>query len=235
MRMKIYVRKQAQQDMRLTAFAHDIRTPMCCVTGAAQMAMLRSSQGRDVSGEMEQILLAVRSMDRMLSQLCDGQERSARTRFHRDMLTRELLAVAGEKAREKDQLLSVDLTALGDRVYVADYAALIRILQNLLSNAMKYTQTGGKICLNASIDEANGIYASFTVSDNGMGMKPAFMKRLFDPFERAAESAHLPGKGLGLAVVRQMTQRMGGVVSVRSEWGKGTEFTVRVPLGVQVG
>jgi hypothetical protein len=89
------------------------------------MAMLRSSQGRDVSGEMEQILLAVRSMDRMLSQLCDGQERSARTRFHRDMLTRELLAVAGEKAREKDQLLSVDLTALGDRVYVADYAALM--------------------------------------------------------------------------------------------------------------
>ena len=92
-----------------------------------------------------------------------------------------------------------------------------------------------KICLNASVDEANGIYASFTVSDNGMGMKPEFMKRLFDPFERAAESAHLPGKGLGLAVVRQMTQRMGGVVSVRSEWGKGTEFTVRVPLGVQVG
>ena len=233
--MKVYVRKQAQQDMRLAAFAHDIRTPMCCVTGAAQMAMIRSSQGRDVSGEMEQILLAVRAMDRMLAQLCDTRGRGERTRFNRDMLTRELLAMAGEAAREKDQLLNVDLTALGENVYICDYAALIRILQNLLSNAVKYTSAGGMICLKADIEEADGVYARFIVSDNGMGMKPEFMKRLFEPFERAKESAHLPGKGLGLAVVQQMAQRMGGEIVVRSEWGKGTEFTLCVPLGVQVG
>lgn len=233
--MKIYVKKQALQDVRLAAFAHDIRTPMCCVTGAAQMAMLRSSQGRDVSGEMEQILLAVRAMDRMLAQLCDQQERGKRTCFNRDMLTREILAMAGEAAREKDHLLSLDLTALGDRTYVADYAALVRILQNLLSNAVKYTASGGMICLKADIEEANGVYVRFIVSDNGMGMKPEFMKRLFEPFERAKESAHLPGKGLGLAIVQQMAERMGGEIVVKSEWEKGTEFTLRVPLGVQVG
>ena len=233
--MKVYVKKQALQDVRLAAFAHDIRTPMCCVTGAAQMAMLRSSQGRDVSGEMEQILLAVQARARMLAQLCDQQERGKRTCFNRDMLTREILAMAGEAAREKDQLLSLDLTALGDRTYVADYAALIRILQNLLSNAVKYTAAGGMIRLKADVEDTDGMYARFIVSDNGMGMKPEFMKRLFEPFERAKESAHLPGKGLGLAIVQQMTERMGGEIVVKSEWGKGTEFSLRVPLGVQVG
>jgi len=233
--MKVYVRRHQAQDVRLAAFAHDIRTPMCCVTGAAQTALMRSRHGGDISGEMEQILLAVRAMDRMLSQLCDAEGRGIRTRFTRDMLTRELLAIAGEAAKEKDQLLSVDLTALGERIYIADYAALIRILQNLLSNAVKYTPSGGMICLKAAMDEADGIYARFVVSDNGMGMKPEFMKRLFDPFERAKESAHLPGKGLGLAIVRRMAERMGGEVDVRSEWGKGTEFSLRVPLGVQIG
>jgi len=233
--MKVYVRKQTQQDARLAAFAHDIRTPMCCVTGAAQMAMVHSRQGRDVSREMEQILLAIRSMDRMLVQLCSAQERGAKTRFKQDMLTRELLAIAGEAAREKDQLLSIDLTALGDRAYIADYAALIRILQNLLMNAVKYTPRDGIICLKAKIEEKNGIQARFIVSDNGMGMKPEFMERLFEPFERAEESAHLPGRGLGLAIVRRLTERMGGSISVQSQWGKGSEFAVCIPLGVQIG
>ena len=67
--MKVYARKQEAQDARLAAFAHDIRTPMCCVTGAAQTALEKSSQGRDISGQVEQILTAVRAMDRMLTQL----------------------------------------------------------------------------------------------------------------------------------------------------------------------
>ena len=66
--MKVYVKRHAQQDARLAAFAHDIRTPLCCVTGAAQMAMAAGRQGKDVSAQMEQILLAVRTMDRMLVQ-----------------------------------------------------------------------------------------------------------------------------------------------------------------------
>jgi len=230
--MKVYVKKHAQQDARLAAFAHDIRTPLCCVTGAAQTALLRSRRGVDVSEQVEQILLAVSAMDRMLSQLCEAKERTARTRFRQDMLTRELLAMAGESAREKDQLLSVDLTALGEETYVCDYAALVRVLQNLLVNAVKYTQPGGLIALSAALEEADGLWACFSVCDNGPGMKPEFLSRLFLPFERAQETAHQPGRGLGLAIAKRLTERMGGGISVSSEWGKGTEFIVRVPLGV---
>lgn len=231
--MKVYVRKQEAQDARLAAFAHDIRTPMCCVTGAAQTALLKSRRGGDVEEQVEQILTAVRAMDRMLSQLCNADARGAKTRFTRDMLTRELLAMAGEAARGKDQLLSVDLTALTDRTYVCDYGALVRVLQNLLTNAVKYTPAGGRIVLSAALEEADGLWARFAVRDSGMGMKPEFLDRLFVPFERAQESAHLPGRGLGLAIAKRLTERMGGTIDVQSEWGRGTAFTVRVPVGAE--
>ena len=226
--MKVYVRRQAAQQQRLAAFAHDIRTPMCCVTGAAQMALTQSRQGRDVSEQVESILLAVHAMDRLLAQLCGEAGAQRRQRITQRMLTRELLAMAGDAARDKDQLLSIDLTELGSGAYLTDDAALVRVLNNLLLNAIKYTPAGGVIRVSA-VMEAGGV-ACFSVSDNGMGMKEEFLERMFIPFERAKESAHLPGKGLGLSIVRRLVDRMGGTIRVKSEWGKGTEFTVRVPL-----
>ena len=226
--MKVYVGRHAAQQERLAAFAHDIRTPMCCVTGAAQTAILRSRQGRDISEQMESILLAVRAMDRMLAGLCGEAQAQRQTRISQQRLTRELLAMAGDAARDKDQVLSIDLSALSDGVYVGDFEALARVLTNLLLNAVKYTQQGGVIRVMGR-KEAAGVVC-FTVSDNGMGMKPEFLERLFLPFERAKESAHLPGKGLGLAIVNRLAGRMGATVGVKSEWGRGTEFTVRVPF-----
>ena len=227
--MKVYVKRHQMKDDRLAAFVHDIRTPMCCVSGAAQMAMMQSRRGGDVSAQMEQILLAVRAMDRMLSQLYEDKRTSDHAVFTRDMLTRELLALIGEAARKKDQVLSVDLMALGDQRYVGNYAALFRVLTNLLLNAVKYTQSGGVIILCAAQEE-NGLFR-FTVQDNGMGMKREFLKKLFTPFERAEESAHLPGKGLGLSIAKHLTEHMGGTIRVESEWGKGTRFDVCVQLG----
>ena len=191
--MKVYVRRRQNQDARLAAFAHDIRTPMCCVSGAAQMAMLQSRRGVDVSAQMEQILLAVKAMDRMLVQLC-GTKRM-KISFTRDMLTRELLALIGEAARRKEQVLSVDLIALGEDRLTGDYAALVRVLTNLLENAVKYTPVGGLIALHAARTDEGSV--RFSVRDSGIGMSPEFLTKLFVPFERAQETAHLPGRGLG--------------------------------------
>jgi len=225
--MKVYVRRRQNQDARLAAFAHDIRTPMCCVSGAAQMAMLQSRRGADVSAQMEQILLAVKAMDRMLVQLC-GTKRM-KISFTRDMLTRELLALIGEAARRKEQVLSVDLIALGEDRLTGDYAALVRVLTNLLENAVKYTPDGGLITLHAARTDEGSV--RFSVRDSGIGMSPEFLTKLFVPFERAQETAHLPGRGLGLSIAKELTECMGGTISVKSEWGKGTKFDVCVQLG----
>ena len=227
--MKVYVKRHQMKGDRLAAFAHDIRTPMCCVSGAAQMAMMQSRRGADVSAQMEQILTAVQAMDRMLSQLCDVKQTTRNTVFTRNMLTRELLALIGEAARRKEQVLSVDLIALGEDRLTGDYAALVRVLTNLLENAVKYTPSGGLISLHAARTDEGSI--RFSVRDSGIGMRPEFLTKLFIPFERAQETAHLPGRGLGLSIAKELIERMGGTISVESEWGTGTKFDVCVQLG----
>ncbi len=220
------------EQTRLAAFAHDLRAPMCAVSGAAQLA-LAAREGTDVSAQLEQILLAVHAMDRMLETLTGAHAEA----FTGDMLRRDLLAVAGERAQEKGLTLSVDLCALDGLHIEADYGALVRVLVNLLGNAVKYTPPGGAVCVRTAIRETiwprSGVRLSFIVSDTGIGMKPLFMRRMYRPFERAKESASLPGEGLGLASVRRLVRRMGGAISVRSEWGRGTAFTVSVPVRVQ--
>lgn len=222
---------------RLAAFAHDLRTPMCAVSGAAQIA-LSAQEGADVSAQLEQILVAVRTMDRMLERLTGAQADGEESAFTGDMLGREILAMTGGQASHKGIALSVDLCALGGQAFFADYGALSRVLINLVSNAVKYTPAGGTVCVRAPAPAwswGGEARLTFIVSDDGMGMKPEFMRRMYAPFARAKESAHLPGKGLGLAIVRQMVQQMGGTIGVRSEWGRGTAFTVKVPVRMQEG
>lgn len=219
-------------NMQLAAFAHDLRTPMCVAAGAAQMA-LEAGEG-DVSVQLRQILQAVSTMDRMLSAMSGAQESSGL--FMADMLRRELLAMTADKAMQKRQRLSVDLSGLDGFSFRADYAALCRLLINLLGNAVKYTQEGGCITLRAQLLKlpwrSRTVWLRFVVADNGMGMKRSFMRRMYAPHARAGESAHLPGKGLGLPIVRQMVRQMHGSIRVKSEWQKGTVFTVAVPAAI---
>jgi anti-sigma regulatory factor (Ser/Thr protein kinase) len=106
----------------------------------------------------------------------------------------------------------------------------MRILMNLLGNAVKYTPCGGRISLTARRTDAQN--TEFVIEDNGMGMKPEFMARMFEPFARAPEvdGGEIEGCGLGLSIVRRLTAELGGHIRVSSEWEKGTAFTLRLPL-----
>lgn len=212
------------QGETLETLAHDLRTPMSSVAGAAQLALLASGQGKPVEAQLQQILVAVGAMDRMLSRMC-GAEQAA---FTAKMLERELRDIIGPRAQEKAQELIIDLSAAADGEMTGSFAALTRVLSNLLSNAVKYTPSGGRIALLASRGEAGDVV--FTVEDNGMGMKHGFLREIYRPFARARESEHIPGAGLGLSIVRRLVREMGGEISVSSEWGRGTIFAVRLPL-----
>ena len=220
---------ERREDIRMAAFAHDLRTPMCVAAGAAQMAL--DAGGGDVSVQLRQILQAVSTMDRMLSAMSSAQQSG--DAFTGAMLREELLAMTAGKAQQKGQRLSVDLSALDGLSLEADYAALCRLLTNLLGNAVKYTQEGGEITLRAQLLalplRSRAVWIRFIVADNGMGMKRPFMRRMYRPHARAEESAHLPGKGLGLAIVRRLVRQMHGTIRVKSRWQQGTVFTVTVP------
>lgn len=224
------------RDVRLAAFAHDLRTPMCCVAGAAQMALDAEKQGKNVTKQLQEILRAVREMDVMIENMMKSGTSSA---FTADMLTRELEAMCNAQAQKKQIKLNMDLTGAGSRWLKQDYGALVRILSNLIGNAMKYTPDGGEVCIRAQWIGAQRHggwpHIRFVIADNGMGMKREFMKQMYMPYARAKESAHLPGKGMGLAIVHSLVKQMGGSIHVRSEWGRGTTFRVDVPVCIQEG
>ena len=233
--MKIYEKRailgECGSGETLHTLAHDLRTPMCCVVGAAQLALLAAKEGKNVDMQLQQILQAVGAMDDVLRAACDRQDERLMTA---DSLESELRALIAPRAREKGQRLRIDLHGLRGAALALDGAALTRVLLNLLSNAVKYTQEGGEIILRGGIKPGlrpgQARRVVFVVRDNGMGMKPEFVERMFEPGERAEESMLLPGRGLGLSIVRRLVQEMGGVIGVRSQWQEGTTFTVSIPI-----
>ena len=227
-------RQEMSEMLEMATFVHD-RTPMCVAAGAAQMAL--DAGGKDVSAQLHQILQAVDTMNRMLTMMDDARETQGRYAFTGKTLGKELLAMTADKASAKKQSLSADLSALDGFVLEADYAALCRVLLNLLDNAVKYTQVGGMIILRAQVScgyRRDARRVKFVVADNGMGMTREFMRRMYHPFMRAKGMTGIPGSGLGLSIVRDMVARMGGTIRVRSEKGRGTMFSVSVPVHVKV-
>jgi len=220
-------RHEKLQGLQMAALAHDLRTPMCVAAGAAQMAL--DAGGKDVSQQLRQILQAVGTMDRMLTMMSDLPKQAVCHVFTGEMLREELLAMITQKAAQKGQRLSVDLNAIEGRVIEADYTALCRLLTNLLCNAVKYTQEGGVITLRAQREKE---HVRFIVADNGMGMTRGFMRRMFLPFARAKEADQIAGSGLGLSIAGDMAARLNAAIRVQSIRGRGTVFTVRVPVRI---
>jgi two-component system heavy metal sensor histidine kinase CusS len=110
----------------------------------------------------------------------------------------------------------------------ADGALLQQALQNLVENAIKYTDAGGKAVVRV---EARGDRMAFIVSDTGIGIAPVDQPHLFEKFYRGAQSGKgQRGTGLGLAIVKSIAERHGGQVSIESQLGKGSTFTLTFPL-----
>ncbi len=121
-----------------------------------------------------------------------------------------------------------------------DWARIQQILNNLLSNAFKFTKEDGKIRLQAEeIRDSRNNYRKyhFTVSDNGFGMSQEFLKKIFVPFERETRfgAANVAGTGLGMPIVHELVQKMEGTIQVTSELGKGSVFQVILPLQIHEG
>lgn len=112
---------------------------------------------------------------------------------------------------------------------VCDAMRMGQVIDNVVSNAIKYTEPGGTVTVSAGADEH---CAELRVADTGIGMSPEETERIFDDFYRAGHvrTAAVPGTGLGLSISRQLIEAHGGTIAVDSEPGTGTTFTVRLPL-----
>jgi PAS domain S-box-containing protein len=225
-----------RKDEFMALLAHELRNPLAPIRYALAASRKHGATAEQRERSQEIIERQVTHMSRLLDDLLNVA-RITRGTLELRITTLEFTTVLGtaiEAARPfldaKQHSLSVELPTEAPRLN-ADPIRLAQVFSNLLINAAKYTDPGGKIRVAASIE---GDMLVVAVHDTGIGISPQMMPRLFEMFTQAQDALDRSqgGLGLGLALVRGIVQLHGGSVSARSEGeGRGSEFTVRLPLG----
>ena len=220
--------------------SHDIRTPMNAVIGYSQLARRHIGDAALLDGYLEK---TIASGQQMLSLIDDMLEMNrlekgmTRLREEKTDLREQIEMVldlhrpdAGEKGVTLTESVELPETAV-----MLDRNAFRRIISNLVSNAVKFTPAGGTVTVSAErqrTGDSGFARFRFRVADTGIGIAKEFQARMYDAFERAGTSTETgeTGTGLGLPIVRSLLNLMGGSVFCESEEGKGTVFTVELPL-----
>ena len=223
----------------LASMSHEIRTPINAITGMAAIA-----RGTDdlpkIRGCLDNVDAASRQLLGLINDILDmskieaGKMELASEPFDLHAAVLNVKSIVGIRAAEKRQSLELHIADGVPRAAVGDDMRLSQILINLLSNAVKFTPDGGTIELSVRLlgTEASVHNLEITVRDNGIGISEEQQKRLFGSFEQADTgiSKRFGGSGLGLAISKSMAELMGGDITLESQLGKGSCFTVRVYL-----
>ena len=225
----------------LSNMSHDMRTPMNAIIGfsalldrdAAQPDKVREYNGK-IAASGRHLLSMINNVLEM-SKIESGQSALNTATFSLQELLDELDSMMQPDIQEKNQSLEVKVCGWNGEPILGDRQRLSQILQNLLSNAVKYTPEGGHIALSVqSMPEITRGYAHlcFQVQDDGVGIRPEFLERIFDPFTREnnTTASGILGAGLGMAITKNLVDLMGGTISVQSAPGKGSTFRVELEL-----
>ena len=214
--------------------SHDLRSPLTLMRGYATMLEMVGEINEQQQGYVKKIIIGVENMSRLVNNLLDlgrievGVGLQVENVPVLDILER-VTGTLQLQAAQKNISLNVELPRDMPNVIQADQALLHQAVYNLVENALKYTPEGGSVTINASTMDNSLI---FSIADNGIGISPDDLPRLFEKFyrgsQREARAQH--GTGLGLAIVRSIAERHGGRVWVDSKLGKGSMFYLQIPL-----
>lgn len=228
-----------ESDRRKTDFlavlAHEMRNPLAPILTSIELLRLLGSHDANVNQAREIIERQVKQMVRLVDDLLDltriarGKMELRRTVFDLGQAVTQAVQTIRPTLEAQGHQLSVRLPS-EPIVLQADETRIVQILVNLLANAIKYTERGGRIELTVQRD---GEEAELRVCDNGVGIEKEMLSAIFDLFTQIDRSLHRTqgGLGIGLTLVRQLAELHGGRVSVHSDGpGKGSEFVVRLPV-----
>lgn len=235
-------RANAAKSNFLAHMSHEIRTPMNAIIGMTTIAQSKLGDQDRVSDCLNKISLSSRHLLGLIndvldmSKIEDGKLAINRENFNLRHSIQNIINIIQPQALERGQHFDVLLEHVDQENLCGDPLRLNQILINLLSNAVKFTPGDGEIVLKIRQNEKSGnkVSMQFVVSDTGRGMSREFMKKLYQPFEQAAPNvaSRFGGTGLGLAITRNLVWLMRGAISVQSEEGKGTAFTVDLPFEI---
>ena len=244
MRMELELEREKNANEIKSAFlfnlSHDIRTPMNAIMGFTGLAKRHAGDAEKQTDFLEK---AEESGRHLLALIDDLLEMGKLNAGHialkaepcglREQLEMSLNLVRAQA--EKKNIVIEEKLDLPEGQVIMDAGRFRRVMGNLLDNAVKFAPDGGRVALSASrkqVSESGYARYEFTVTDNGPGMSEAFMERLYQAFEREASSTKSghSGMGLGLSIAKRLLDVMGGSIYAASKPGKGTSFTVDLPL-----
>jgi len=217
--------------------SHDMRTPLNAVLGFALLA-----QKDDITEETRKeyiskiqtsgsLLLELINDTLTLSKANSGKLELNPEAVHAKELFETIIIPIRQAAEKKKITFTADSSGALDRIIMVDKLNFQKILLNLLSNAVKFTPEGGHVSVRFYNERQkdSGLDSVIEVRDDGIGMDPAFLPHVFEPFIQEKQSGYESvGTGLGLSIVKQLVDLMGGTICAESEKGKGTVFTVRL-------
>lgn len=234
----------AAKSQFLFNMSHDIRTPMNAIIGMTTLATLHlhePSRIRDCLGKISassRHLLGLINDVLDMSKIESGKIALNNEEFDLPELVAGLFTILQQQASSRRLDLDISVSGIDHEKVIGDTLRVNQILLNLMGNALKFTPAGGRIRL--AITELPPQYPGygtyrFVVSDTGIGMDSDFLKKIYNPFERAktATGSKIEGTGLGMAITKNIVDMMNGQIDVQSEPGKGTTFTVTLPLKLQ--
>ena len=228
----------------LSNMSHDIRTPMNAIIGFTTLALSNINDTERVKDYLGKTLASSNHLLSLINDVLDmsriesGKIHLEEVEVNLSDVLHDLKTIVSGQIFAKQLELYMDVMDVTDEDVYCDKTRLNQILLNLLSNAIKFTPAGGTVSVRvrqlAGKVHGCGQY-EFRIKDNGIGMSPEFAKKIFEPFERERTStvSRIQGTGLGMAITKNIVDMMGGTIEVQTAQGKGTEFTVCVPMRAQ--
>ena len=228
----------------LSNMSHDIRTPMNAIIGFTTLALSNIDDTDRVKDYLGKTLASSNHLLSLINDVLDmsriesGKIQLEEVEVNLSDVLHDLKTIVSGQIYAKQLELYMDAMDVTDEDVYCDKTRLNQILLNLLSNAIKFTPAGGTVSVRvrqlAGKVHGCGQY-EFRIKDNGIGMSQEFAKKIFEPFERERTStvSRIQGTGLGMAITKNIVDMMGGTIEVQTAQGKGTEFTVCVPMRAQ--
>ena len=228
----------------LSNMSHDIRTPMNAIIGFTTLALSNIDDTDRVKDYLGKTLASSNHLLSLINDVLDmsriesGKNHLEEVEVNLSDVLHDLKTIVSGQIYAKQLELYMDAMDVTDEDVYCDKTRLNQILLNLLSNAIKFTTAGGTVSVRvrqlAGKVRGCGQY-EFRIKDNGIGMSQEFAQKIFEPFERERTStvSRIQGTGLGMAITKNIVDMMGGTIEVQTAQGKGTEFTVCVPMRAQ--
>jgi len=228
---------ETAKSMFVSMVAHEVKNPLAAAEGWLNLILggLIRQDPEEERRMIQRSLIRIRTLRTLVSELLNinaietGNFNLRRSPVDVAGIAAEAVELSREKSQEKDIGLSFAAAAGAHEKAMGDRDALLMIFSNLIDNAIKYTPEGGHVGVHVSSD---GMYVKVSVKDDGIGMSPEERGKVFDEFYRAKNdfTANIPGTGLGLSLVKRLTELHQGLTGVDSALGAGSEFFVQLPI-----